>query len=112
EVYRRPGSQFVAEFLGETNLLQGLPLATASGPARESALLSVRPEAWRLGAKPEPVNSFPGRIVETVYLGEMARHRFAMDAGKEIVIFELNPRPRAAGELLHAAVDPADVVEL
>ena len=87
-------------------------LRSAAGPAREGALLSVRPEAWRLGGQAQAVNSFPGRIVETVYLGEMARHRFAMDSGREIVIFELNPRPRAAGEALHATVDPDDVVEL
>ena len=32
--------------------------------------------------EPEAVNSFPGRIVETVYLGEMARHRFALRFGR------------------------------
>jgi iron(III) transport system ATP-binding protein len=140
EVYREPSSRFVAEFLGETNLLEGdvamgrRPMrgetAVPDGPStvsttagqfetaaplsqapNQNLLLSIRPEAWRLTSRQEPVNSFPGRIVETVYLGEMARHRFALDSGREIIVFELNPRPRDGGTLF-ATVDPADVVPI
>jgi iron(III) transport system ATP-binding protein len=139
EVYRQPRSRFVAEFLGETNLLEGQAAAghrpmrgetdspdertvisTAAGQfetagvapagANGNVLLSIRPEAWRLGPR-EAVNSFPGRIVETVYLGEMARHRFALDSGAEVTVFELNPRPRNDG-VLYATVDPTDVVPI
>ena len=35
----------------------------------------------------------------------MSRHRFALELGKEIVVYELNPRPRN-GERLYATVDP------
>jgi iron(III) transport system ATP-binding protein len=125
EVYRRPRSRFVAEFLGETNLVEGhadgRAISTAAGNFEISAnplsvangeiLLSVRPEAWRLGPRIEAVNSFPGRIVETVYLGEMARHRFALDSGREIIVFELNPRLRESAGLF-ATVDPEDVVPI
>jgi hypothetical protein len=41
----------------------------------------------------------------------MARHRFALDSGREIIVFELNPRPRDGGALF-ATVDPADVVPI
>lgn len=123
EVYRRPRSRFVAEFLGETNLLEGRAggavVRTAVGEFETAAgvssggngevLLSIRPEAWRLGARREGGNSFAGRIVETVYLGEMARHRFALDAGRELIVYELNPRPRE-GSGLFATVDAEDVV--
>jgi iron(III) transport system ATP-binding protein len=125
EVYRQPRSRFVAEFLGETNLIEGRAegrtVSTAAGIFEIAAnglatpngeiLLSIRPEAWRLGPRVEAVNSFPGSIVETVYLGEMARHRFALDSGREIIVFELNPRPRE-GAGLFATVDPADVVPI
>jgi iron(III) transport system ATP-binding protein len=125
EVYRRPRSRFVAEFLGETNLLTGRwdgeGIATAAGLLRVAdgaagssgaeALLSIRPEAWRLGAAKEPVNSVPGRIVETMNLGEMARHRFALDSGGEISVFEMNPKPRNSPALF-ASADPADVVPI
>ena len=123
EVYRRPRSRFVAEFLGETNLLEGYAVgalvSTSAGRfetavstvADGAVLLSIRPEAWRLGPRQEAVNSFPGRIVESVYLGEMARHRFALESGTELIVFELNPRPRNGGGL-YATVDPADVVPI
>ena len=120
EVYRQPQSRFVAQFLGETNLLEGraegAAIATAAGlfvtaanVADGAVLLSIRPEAWRLGTRKEAVNSFAGRIIETIYLGEMARHRFALESGCELIVFELNPRPRD-GSALYATADPADVV--
>ncbi|MGA3170302.1 MAG: ABC transporter ATP-binding protein [Chthoniobacteraceae bacterium] len=121
EVYRRPQSRFVAEFLGETNLLEGQAsgrtVSTAVGifeAAAEAAgpvLLSIRPEAWRLGSEPGPFNSLPGRIAETVYLGEMARHRLALESGRELIVYELNPRPRD-GATVYATVDPVDVIAI
>jgi iron(III) transport system ATP-binding protein len=125
EVYRQPQSRFVAEFLGETNLLEGradgaviatdagafittVPTPTATG----SVLLSIRPEAWRIAFRQEPVNSFPGRITQTVYLGELARHRFSLETGHDLTIFELNPRPHDSTGPLYATVDPADVVPI
>ncbi len=123
EVYRQPRSRFVAEFLGETNLMEGQAdgkgISTAAGRFETAAafaatgpvLLSIRPEAWRLGSRAEAVNSFPGRIVESVYLGEIARHRFALQSGGEMIVFELNPRPRETGPL-YATVDPPDVVPI
>ena len=122
EVYRQPRSRFVAEFLGETNFLEGRAegsgIATAAGQFELAAsiapasavLLSIRPEAWRLGPG-AAVNSFPARIAETVYLGEMARHRVTLDAGPEIIVYEMNPRPRD-GSPLHAVVDREDVIPI
>jgi iron(III) transport system ATP-binding protein len=122
EVYRQPRSRFVAEFLGETNLIEGkvdgAGIATGIGRFEIAGtrlragpvLVSVRPEAWRLGA-PGGVNSFPAMIIETVYLGEMARHRVAMEAGLEIIVYEMNPRPRGKGAV-HVTVEPADVVPI
>jgi iron(III) transport system ATP-binding protein len=127
QVYRQPRSRFVAEFLGETNLLEGQPdgpiVTTPAGqfqtsanippPSGQPLLLSIRPEAWRLNEISGGIyNSFPGKIVETVYLGEMARHRFALHSGRELIIFELNPRPRDAAATLYATVDPADVIPI
>ena len=113
----------MAEFLGETNLLEGQAdgtgLVRPTGPALNTAdgvAAGPRPAfnpargvaAWF--AAPEPVNSFPGRIVESVYLGEMARHRFALEAGGDLIVFELNPRPRDGR--FFVTVDPADVVPI
>jgi iron(III) transport system ATP-binding protein len=122
EVYRLPRSRFVAEFLGETNLIEGTveggEIATGMGRfaiggtklRTGPVVLSIRPEAWRLGEEGR-VNSFPAQITETVYLGEMARHRVMLNGGREIIVFELNPRPRS-GRAMYATVDAQDVIPI
>lgn len=95
ELYRRPNSEFVAEFLGETNFL---PCAVLSGeglePGRRAvqtqagrlqsaafaadaadqqhATCSIRPEAFRLN-QPDGVNTLFGTVVDSTYLGEAAQ---------------------------------------
>jgi iron(III) transport system ATP-binding protein len=133
EVYRHPVSRFVADFMGETNLIGGTvggitshsvavrtPLgdftATAHGwlpQTGQNVLLSLRPEALRLSVAAAPVNSIGGSIDERVYLGEMAQYRFAAN-GQTLKIFELNPRFAFGNShaALFASADPADVVVL
>lgn len=133
EVYRKPTSRFVADFMGETNLIEGkvtgstdglVVVDTVLGPftalppspapaAGAAVLLSIRPEAWRLSTEPAPVNSVAGRIRERVYLGEMAQYRFAT-RGPVVKIYELNPRFAFAADDrdLYASADPQDVAAL
>ena len=133
EVYRQPASRFVADFMGETNLISGTvigaatdsvavrtPLgdftATAHGwqpQAGQRVLLSVRPEALRLSIAAAPLNSIPGSIQERVYLGEMAQYRFAA-GGQTLKIYELNPKFAFGNDHrdLFASAEPADVVVL
>ncbi|HZB79169.1 MAG TPA: ABC transporter ATP-binding protein [Actinomycetota bacterium] len=85
EVYRRPGSPFVAGFIGRTNLLRGeaagdgsiavagRPFDIAGGADhRGEVTVSVRPEAAQLvaGAMPER-NALPGTVVFVRDLGEL-----------------------------------------
>jgi iron(III) transport system ATP-binding protein len=133
EVYRRPRTAVVADFIGETNFLKGkvvaasgdgasveTPLGVFEGVradggwhpvAGEAAVLSIRPEAWVLSEEPVPSNGVRGVIGESIYLGEVAQYRFAV-GGTEFKIFELNPHPsaRTPGHELHAAVKTDDVV--
>lgn len=135
EVYSRPRTAAVARFLGETNLIAGRVVGGENGrllvdtPAGRfqglpgdvnevhrrgaEALVSVRPECWRLARKQSGLNSARGRIAETFYLGEFAQHRF-VSGESEVRIYELNPRfvgSAAQGELW-AEVDPDDVIVL
>ena len=133
EVYRRPASRFVADFMGETNFIDGTVAGIGDGQATvrtplgdftatahawqpqagQKVVLSVRPEALRLDTAAAPVNSIAGAIHERVYLGEMAQYRFA--AGDRMLkIFELNPKFAFGNEQreLFAHADPADVVVL
>jgi len=137
EVYRRPVSRFVADFVGETNFIEAgvvsvngstVELLAGSQPflahdvegsfsAQNRVTLSIRPETWRLSGKPPgpfagaTANVVHGRIVETTYLGEMAQHRFAA-AGFELKLYEMNPRPAGADARCYASVSPEDVVVL
>jgi len=132
EVYRRPASRFVADFMGETNFIEGNVLAVAGNVSVRTTLgdfsatahgwtpasgqkvtLSVRPETLRLSTAAAPVNSIAGTIRERVYLGEMAQYRFESGA-QMLKIFELNPRFAFGSEqaALFASAEPEDVVVL
>jgi iron(III) transport system ATP-binding protein len=134
EVYRLPHSRFVADFMGETNFIEGnvtgsdatgVQVYTALGAftgrsagnwnpdAGENCILSIRPEAWRLSTTPQATNAVQGRLQDRVYLGEMAQYQF--NAGPQTLkIYELNPRFVDAAEdrELYAAADREDVVVL
>jgi iron(III) transport system ATP-binding protein len=132
EVYRHPASRFVADFMGETNFIEGTVKSAGDAPIVQTALgsftgsahgwqpaagqrvvLSIRPETLQLQTSAPPVNSIAGRIRERVYLGEMAQYRF--DAASQMLkIFELNPRFAFGDDhgALFAGADPADVIVL
>ncbi|MCX6980438.1 MAG: ABC transporter ATP-binding protein [Verrucomicrobia bacterium] len=132
EVYRQPATRFVADFMGETNFIEGTAKSAGASPVVETALgnftgsahgwvpasgqrvvLSIRPETLRLHTSAPAENSIAGTIRERVYLGEMAQYRFA--AGERMLkIFELNPRFAFGNNhgALFASADPADVVVL
>jgi len=137
EIYRHPASRAVADFIGETNFLEGEVIEKANGrvgvriyecaftgrlsqpdwdPAvGEKVIVSIRPEAWALGDQSTDQNAFSGKIGESIYLGEVAQYAFTPSHGVPLKIFELNPRHLGSAgreETLFAKVDPDDVVIL
>ncbi len=123
EIYDRPVSRFVAEFIGETNFVpavgNGATLASALGTlkAAEAAegpvTCSIRPEAIEVRSRPVKTNGFQARRIETIYLGEVAQHRVAVGDDLELRIIEVNPKASHADEGdLHLSVDPDDIVVL
>ncbi len=91
EVYERPATEFVAGFVGVSNLVSG-PLAQALTGA--PAVFSVRPEKIRLA---EPGSAVPagacqaeGRIREVVYLGMHTRYLVEVDGGGELTVVAQN----------------------
>lgn len=128
ELYRRPRSRFVAEFLGETNFIPGrlrehagadaivetdvgtLRSRTAPPADGREFLCSIRPEALRIGeARAE--NTLLGTVRETTYLGELAQHVVEIGPGVMVRVADLNPRAaRSPSERVALVVDPEDVV--
>jgi iron(III) transport system ATP-binding protein len=134
EVYRRPRTQVVANFIGETNFIAGqfvaasgrsatvatklgefhgvLPEGEAAPRPGDSVTLSIRPECWQLSREPMARNSVRGRIGESIYLGEVAQYEF-FSGETALKIFELNPRFVSQGDIdLYATAEPDDVVVL
>ena len=131
EVYLRPASRFVANFIGETNLLDGTvrevngttvrvetglgTVLAASSPAGqpavgESVSISLRPESIRLGEAPADCpNTFPASVHDSIYLGEVAQHQVRVGSGTtggaviELKAFELNPRFMAVDDEVQQA---------
>lgn len=136
EVYRRPRSRTVADFIGETDFVPGRVTAnagdrflveTALGPfegvpgdpdhrpgAGENVTVSIRPECWELRPEAAPRNSVRGRIGDCVYLGDVAQYAFVTGSGATLRIHERNPRhsETTARETLNATVAADDVVIL
>ncbi len=89
EIYEHPNSRFIAEFIGESNLLAGrlgaqsvevggvpIPAPGAQGPMGAKVVLLLRPEQIRL----EPISSketpmLRGRVADEVYQGSLRRYR-------------------------------------
>jgi iron(III) transport system ATP-binding protein len=141
EVYLAPCSTFVANFIGETNLLSGrvvgaegaavrvqTPAGTLvstrppAGGARAGAAVtvSIRPEVIRLNSPPAGApNLFSGLVHGTVYQGEVAQHQVSLPAeepGAAVTLkaSELHPKivARDGTERAQVWIAPEDVVLL
>ncbi len=67
EIYEHPRTEFVATFIGESNLFLG----------EDGARIAVRPERMVLAARADPLppgyRSLPGTVEDVIYQGEMLR---------------------------------------
>jgi putative spermidine/putrescine transport system ATP-binding protein len=79
EVYEHPASDFVAGFIGISNVIE-----------REGSHITVRPEKIRIlgadAASSDDDHVETGTISEVVYVGMVTRFRVALDEGGELVV--------------------------
>ncbi|MFT3688467.1 ABC transporter ATP-binding protein [Paenirhodobacter sp.] len=98
EIYTRPSNRFVAEFLGEINILD--PDAPVERPPG-TGQLAVRPENMRLTRPGESRNQLPVTLVERVYLGADSRLHLRTATGTPLTLTVASSAPAAPGaELL------------
>ncbi len=120
EIYERPGTRFVAEFMGVENFFEvrstgragdAIRFETSSGielwgnshaAAAEGApaTLAVRPESVRVTLQPParddaPLNALAGEVVETIYEGDSRRWTVRLRGGEHLIARE----PRSASLL-------------
>ncbi|MEE2908432.1 MAG: ABC transporter ATP-binding protein [Planctomycetota bacterium] len=131
-LYRQPRTRFVAEFLGETNLLPatvggrdgsqvrletvvGEVLATVPSdefPAGGNITCSIRPESFRWTSSDASL-PLKGRVQDVVFLGDVTQAVVGFDGGHSIRTIALNQGKRPEpGEEASLFVDPQDVVIL
>jgi len=135
DLYDRPASPFIADFIGETNFIpvqkvierrgEHAVVQTVAGILRgimpegteESAPLtcSIRPEALRLagpGEGADHVNRLTGRRCDVVYLGESAQHVVEVGPDLRVRVNEHNPRSQRLEESTTLHVQPDQVLIL
>ncbi|MGR2752264.1 ABC transporter ATP-binding protein [Agromyces arachidis] len=97
ELYERPASRFVADFVGTSNLLDDRVSRELLGVG---GVHSVRPEKMTVGSgETGPgIRNAPGTVVETIYLGSGIRLVVDLDAGLRISVLEQNDRNRVHDE--------------
>jgi iron(III) transport system ATP-binding protein len=101
ELYHRPATAFVADFVGETNLISGKVvgregpslridtalgsiLAKADGDWPEQVTISLRPEQLQVVREGRPplegaANRLTGRAISNTFLGEVSEHVLAIN---------------------------------
>ncbi len=87
DVYERPASEFVAGFVGTSNILE-----------RDGRRFTVRPEKVRM-LEGDAGEGEPGRIRDVVYLGAVTRYVVTLDAGGELVALRQNLETSSADAL-------------
>jgi putative spermidine/putrescine transport system ATP-binding protein len=87
-IYERPANEFVAGFIGVSNLFE-----------RDGQKITVRPEKIRLLVEgetpPEGFCAEPGTVDDVVYLGMVTRFHVALDGGGTVVAVRQNLETQA-----------------
>jgi putative spermidine/putrescine transport system ATP-binding protein len=82
ELYERPASEFVAGFVGVSNMIE-----------RDGERFTIRPEKIQLadpGAALDGLRSERGRIADVAYVGMVTRYTVALEAGGELQVIRQN----------------------
>ncbi|MEH2126364.1 ABC transporter ATP-binding protein [Nostoc sp.] len=114
QIYERPCTSFVADFIGDTNLFSGEIVAVDSSNIKistkmglsivisraedtptelsQAVVVSVRPEKIQLSLYPPnlPVNCFEGRLVNVMYLGTHVNYVMELTNGININVLQPN----------------------
>jgi len=122
EIYERPRTGFVADFIGEINvfmgewrdgafIVQGKPLPGPKGPGHGAARIAIRPERIQLtSVEDAPIT---GRIQSISFVSGQMNYRIVLDGGHQIMAKEAAARAeRSAGDSVGATWTANDVVVL
>lgn len=127
DLYRSPGSRYVAEFLGKANFIEVASASVGNGSVQLRAngaeviaeipasrlpgsgpdyLCVIRPEAWQLRSAGE--RGLSGRVERVMFLGDRQELTVATSVG-QIAVIALSSRRTKIGDVVRLAVDPESV---
>ncbi|WP_045743130.1 ABC transporter ATP-binding protein [Actinoplanes rectilineatus] len=105
EVYERPASRFVADFVGTSNVFAG---ELARALVGRDGTFAIRPEKVDISAE-----GVPGVVAEVIYAGPVTRYLVDLDAGARMVVVEQNRRPgRERGQRVRLDWHDEHVIEI
>jgi putative spermidine/putrescine transport system ATP-binding protein len=88
DLYEQPATEFVAGFVGVSNLLE-----------RDGARFTIRPEKVQLvdpSAAPNGLRTERGRVADVAYAGMLTRYTVELDAGGELQVVRQNTEATSA----------------
>ncbi|MFT4157959.1 MAG: ABC transporter ATP-binding protein [Microbacterium sp.] len=111
DVYERPETTFVANFVGTSNIFDDPTSQTLLGRGGTHA---IRPEKLTVH-RGERAEGAPGTVAEVIYAGAVVRSVIDLDAGVRVSVLEQSIAGHASadrGERVHVAWADTDVREL
>jgi putrescine transport system ATP-binding protein len=139
EIYEQPATRWVAEFIGDVNLLEGTVSEAADGAATvttsagalratspagvvsgQGVAVAIRPEKICISVeKPAdaPINCLAGEVMDIGYLGDMSLYKVKLDTGvivkaASVNVTRLLQRPIGWNERVWLSVAPDAAVVL
>lgn len=108
EIYEKPATKFVADFIGETNLFEAKVKSTANGKvhvtiadgqevylnessvkSEDSICFAIRPERLKIKSNPDSTESWvKAKYKERIYIGSTIRTIVTLNNGKELTVSE------------------------
>jgi putative spermidine/putrescine transport system ATP-binding protein len=99
DVYEHPRTEFVAGFVGVSNIVE-----------ENGRRFTVRPEKIRMSADG---GSRPGTIADAIFVGMFTRYVVELDDGTRLIVVRQNDRsPTDAGQRVHLEWNPEDSFEI
>lgn len=106
EIYKHPKTKFVADFIGESNLLP----VTEDG---ETATICVRPEVMKYSKTPVEGFSFSGIIKNVIFVGAQYRTLITLENGYEAKVSHVKPdHEMKEGDRVYLHWEPEDAITI
>lgn len=110
EIYERPASKYVADFIGETNFIDGVVKNQKDSTVEveldgtgtvcvessrtftngQQVSVAVRPEKLRLNTEIKNGNSLQGRVEDVIYIGTDTHYGVRFAGGQKVRVREQN----------------------